>query len=142
MPLVSPRIRIRRAWGLWLTGTMVCTHIAAKFPTNPTWAVAGRSRGRLEKLAAKLRKEYPDRVQPSQKMRSSHFKVVAPDVTQSLGEVIGRGGGGARCASAALSTQLMEKPSAEVPTLIRDWVANYHEQVKAKGVAGGGTTKF
>lgn len=52
------------------TGTMVCTHIAAKFPTNLKWAVAGRSRERLEKLAAKLRKEYPDRVQPGEKMQS------------------------------------------------------------------------
>lgn len=52
------------------TGTMVCTHIAAKFPTNLKWSVAGRSRERLEKLAAKLRKEYPDRVQPGESMQA------------------------------------------------------------------------
>lgn len=49
------------------TGTMVCTHIAATFATNLKWAVAGRSRQRLETLAEKLRKEYPDRVQPGKK---------------------------------------------------------------------------
>ncbi|KAJ0110292.1 saccharopine dehydrogenase [Diaporthe amygdali] len=121
-----------------LTGTMVCTHIAAKFPTNPTWAVAGL--GRLEKLAAKLRKEYPDRVQPD-------LKVVAPDDTQSLGEVIG--GGAKVCISSvvyavdgeaivrACIEQLTDYVDcAEVPTLIRDLVANYHEQAVAKGVAG------
>ncbi|KAI7785766.1 saccharopine dehydrogenase [Diaporthe eres] len=64
-------------------GTMVCMHIAANFPTNLKWAVAGRSRKRLEKLTAKLRKEYPDRLQPD-------LEVVAPDDTQTLGEVIGR----------------------------------------------------
>lgn len=53
------------------TGTMVCMHIAAKFPTNLKWSVAGRSRERLEKLAAKLRKEYPDRVQPGEKIHSA-----------------------------------------------------------------------
>lgn len=56
------------------TGTMVCTHIAAKFPTNLKWSVAGRSRERLEKLAAKLRKEYPDRVQPGQKMQLAQLE--------------------------------------------------------------------
>lgn len=53
------------------TGTMVCMHIAAKFPTNLRWSVAGRSRERLEKLAVKLREEYPDRVQPGKKMLSA-----------------------------------------------------------------------
>lgn len=57
------------------TGTMVCMHIAAKFPTNLKWSVAGRSRERLEKLAAKLRKEYPDRVQPGKKMQSAPLEM-------------------------------------------------------------------
>lgn len=53
------------------TGTMVCMHIAARFPTNLKWSVAGRSWERLEKLAARLKTEYPDRVQPGEKMRSA-----------------------------------------------------------------------
>lgn len=86
------------------TGTLVCTHIAAKFSTNLKWSVAGRSRERLEKLAAKLRKEYPDRVQPGEKIQSARLKsrwepadtpqpdleIVAPDDTKTLGEVMGR----------------------------------------------------
>lgn len=57
--------------GSGFTGTMVCMHIAAKFPTNLKWAVAGRSRERLEKLASNLRKEYPNRIQPGENMQSA-----------------------------------------------------------------------
>lgn len=31
--------------------------------------------------------------------------------------------------------------SAAVPTLIRDWIAKYHEQAEANGVAVNGTTE-
>ncbi|WYZ38315.1 hypothetical protein EsH8_III_000229 [Colletotrichum jinshuiense] len=124
--------------GSGFTGTMVCTHIAAQFPTNLKWAVAGRSRERLEQLANKLRKEYPDRVQPE-------LEVVSPDDTQTLGEVIGR-------AKVCISTVLyavdgenivracVEQGTdyvdcAAVPTICRDWIDKFDEKAKENGVA-------
>jgi hypothetical protein len=62
---------------------MVCTHIAAKLPTDLKWAVAGRSLERLEKLAAKLRKEYPDRLQPGENIQSAHLKKLVGKLTAS-----------------------------------------------------------
>ncbi|GJC78315.1 saccharopine dehydrogenase-like oxidoreductase [Colletotrichum liriopes] len=122
------------------TGTMVCTHIAANFPTNLKWAVAGRSQGRLEKLAAKLRNEYPDRVQPD-------LEIVAPVDTKTLGEVIGRAKvcissvvyavDGEAIVRACIEQRTDYVDCAAVPTLIRDWVAKYHEQAEANGVAVG-----
>ncbi|GKT93288.1 saccharopine dehydrogenase [Colletotrichum tofieldiae] len=119
------------------TGTMVCTHIAANFPTNLKWAVAGRSQGRLEKLAAKLRNEYP--IECSQ--------IVAPDDTKTLGEVIGRAKvcissvvyavDGEAIVRACIEQRTDYVDCAAVPTLIRDWVAKYHEQAEANGVAVG-----
>ncbi|KAK7966728.1 uncharacterized protein PG986_001005 [Apiospora aurea] len=46
------------------TGTLTADHIAQFLPTNTKWAIAGRSMGRLEELAAKLSKLSPDRAQP------------------------------------------------------------------------------
>ncbi|KAJ4422408.1 hypothetical protein N0V82_002964 [Gnomoniopsis sp. IMI 355080] len=117
---------------------MVCTHIAAKFPTNLPWSVAGRSRERLEALAAKLRKEYPDRVQPD-------LEIVAPDDSQTLGEVIGRAKvclssvvyplDGDAIIRACIEQRTDYVDCAGVPTLVRDWVTKYHEQAEANGVA-------
>ncbi|KAL1866679.1 hypothetical protein Daus18300_006623 [Diaporthe australafricana] len=113
--------------GSGFTGTMVCTHMAAKFPTNLRWAIAGRSRERLERLAAKLKKEYPDRVQPD-------LEIVAPEDTQTLGEVIGRAKVCISSVVYAVDGEAIVRAAA-VPTLIRDWVAKYHEQAEANGVA-------
>ncbi|KZL84192.1 saccharopine dehydrogenase [Colletotrichum incanum] len=120
------------------TGTMVCTHIAANFPTNLKWAVAGRSQERLEKLAAKLGKKYPDRVQPD-------LEIVAPDDTKTLGEVIGRASvcissvvyaiDGEAIVRACIEQGTDYVDCAAIPTLIQDWVAKYHEQAEANGVA-------
>jgi short subunit dehydrogenase-like uncharacterized protein len=46
------------------TGRLTADHIARHLPTNLRWAIAGRSRSKLEDLAAKLQKIDPDRVQP------------------------------------------------------------------------------
>lgn len=46
------------------TGALTAEHIARYLPTNLRWAIAGRSRGKLEDLAARLQKLEPDRVQP------------------------------------------------------------------------------
>ncbi|TEA11433.1 Saccharopine dehydrogenase-like oxidoreductase [Colletotrichum sidae] len=120
------------------TGTMVCTHIAAKFPTNLGWAVAGRSRERLDRLAAKLKEEYPDRVQPD-------LHIVAPDDTKALGRVIGAARvcissvvypvDGDPIIEACIEQRTDYVDCAGVPTLVRDWIAKYHEKAEANGVA-------
>ncbi|KAK8038157.1 hypothetical protein PG994_014924 [Apiospora phragmitis] len=46
------------------TGTLTAEHIAQFLPTNTKWAIAGRSTGKLDELAVKLKKLSPDRVQP------------------------------------------------------------------------------
>lgn len=46
------------------TGALTAEHIARHLPTNLRWAIAGRSKGKLEDLAARLQKLEPDRVQP------------------------------------------------------------------------------
>jgi short subunit dehydrogenase-like uncharacterized protein len=58
------------------TGTMICTHIAANFPTNLKWAIVGRSEERLRKLSAKLKAEYPDRMQPGKNWELLHPQVI------------------------------------------------------------------
>ncbi|KAK2773095.1 saccharopine dehydrogenase [Colletotrichum kahawae] len=120
------------------TGTMVCTHIAAHFPTNLKWSVAGRSQERLEKLAAKLSKEYPDRVQPD-------LEIVAPDDADRLGEVIGRAKvcissvvyavDGDPIIEACIEQRTDYVDCAGVPTFVQDWVGKYHEKAEANGVA-------
>ena len=46
------------------TGRLTAEHIQRHLPTNLKWAIAGRSREKLEKLAAKLKGIDPDRLQP------------------------------------------------------------------------------
>ncbi|KAJ4392169.1 hypothetical protein N0V93_005792 [Gnomoniopsis smithogilvyi] len=46
------------------TGKYTAEHIATNLPTNLKWALAGRSREKLEKLAADIRPLNPDRQQP------------------------------------------------------------------------------
>lgn len=60
-----------RRYGITMVGasgftvTHVYLHIGAKLHRNLQWAISGRSQDRLEKLAARLRENYPDRVEPS-----------------------------------------------------------------------------
>ncbi|KAK1569737.1 Saccharopine dehydrogenase-domain-containing protein [Colletotrichum navitas] len=124
--------------GSGYTGRLVCSHIAATFPTDLRWAIAGRSAERLGQVAAKLKKEHPDRVQPE-------LEIVTPDDTKRLAEVIGR-------AKVCISTVLyavdgenvvracVEQGTdyvdcAAVPTICRDWIDKFDEQAKEKGVA-------
>ena len=46
------------------TGALTAEHIAEHLPTNLRWAVAGRSRNKLEKLAEDLKRINSDRGQP------------------------------------------------------------------------------
>ena len=47
------------------TGELTARAIAEQLPTNLKWAIAGRSEAKLEKLAAKLKSSFPDRLEPS-----------------------------------------------------------------------------
>ncbi|KUI59820.1 hypothetical protein VP1G_07044 [Cytospora mali] len=46
------------------TGKYTSEHITGHLPTDLKWAIAGRSQGKLEKLAAELKELNPDRRQP------------------------------------------------------------------------------
>lgn len=48
------------------TGLLTADHIAANLPTNLKWAISSTSRLKLETLAGKLKKDYPDRTQPGE----------------------------------------------------------------------------
>lgn len=51
-------------WIQGYTGKFTVQHIATHLPTNLKWAIAGRSREKLEKVAARLQKINGDRQQP------------------------------------------------------------------------------
>lgn len=51
---------------LGYTGKYTAEHITTHLPTNLKWALAGRSRDKLEKLAAEIKPLNPDRQQPGE----------------------------------------------------------------------------
>ncbi|KAJ4094493.1 hypothetical protein NW769_012157 [Fusarium oxysporum] len=124
--------------GSGFTGTKVCTHIAAKLPKDLKWAIAGRSRGRLEKLTEKLREKYPDRVQPE-------VEIVTPHDSQTLGDVIGWAKVCISCVLYAVDGENIVRACVEqgtdyvdcnaVPPMCRDWIDKYHEKAAENGVA-------
>lgn len=62
-PLIScPRTRLTGRIGY--TGKFTAQHITTHLSTDLKWAIAGRSRDKLEKLAAELKALNPDRLQP------------------------------------------------------------------------------
>ena len=46
------------------TGRLAAKHIARTFPTNLRWALAGRSRSKLDSLATECQNLDSDRLQP------------------------------------------------------------------------------
>uniref|UniRef100_A0A8H7K304 Saccharopine dehydrogenase NADP binding domain-containing protein n=1 Tax=Bionectria ochroleuca TaxID=29856 RepID=A0A8H7K304_BIOOC len=120
------------------TGTLISTYIAANLPTDLKWAITGRSQARLDKLAAKLREDYPDRVQPE-------LEVVSPDDAKTLGEVIGKAKvcisivlyheDGEKVVRACIEQRTDYVDSAAVPNLFKEWIEKYHQQAQQNGVA-------
>ncbi|KAL8370110.1 hypothetical protein RB595_000470 [Gaeumannomyces hyphopodioides] len=47
------------------TGLYAAEYIAESLPTDLSWAIAGRSRDKLEKIATDLKAQHPDRSQPA-----------------------------------------------------------------------------
>ncbi|OTA52450.1 hypothetical protein K449DRAFT_457079 [Hypoxylon sp. EC38] len=52
------------------TGSLTAEHIVRHLPTSLKWAIAGRSRSKLETLARKLKDLDPDRLQPGKELDS------------------------------------------------------------------------
>ncbi|KAJ4385052.1 hypothetical protein N0V85_008293 [Neurospora sp. IMI 360204] len=53
------------------TGKYTAQHITTHLPTNLKWAVAGRSRSKLEAVVSRLQELNPDRLPPSIEIISS-----------------------------------------------------------------------
>lgn len=52
------------------TGMLTAEHITQFLPTNIRWAIEGRSKGKLDRLATRLGRLSPDRTQPGQSTTS------------------------------------------------------------------------
>ncbi|ETS84863.1 hypothetical protein PFICI_02888 [Pestalotiopsis fici W106-1] len=120
------------------TGALTADHIARHLPTNLRWAIAGRSRAKLEDLAAKLQKIEPNRVQPE-------IEVVLFDRQDKLDEVVRKA---QICISVVTYCHVGDqvvKACVENGTDYVDtaggvvqfgrWFSQYHEKAKAAGVA-------
>ncbi|KAK8066357.1 hypothetical protein PG997_013104 [Apiospora hydei] len=106
-------------------------------PTNTKWAIAGRSTGKLEELAAKLSKLSPDRVQPV-------VEIVDLSDERALAHLVGKA---KVCISVVTYWQVGEKvvksciesgtdyvdANGDIYGL-KEWIDKYHEQAVAKGV--------
>ena len=46
------------------TGRLTAEYISRQLPSDIQWAISGRSRSKLDALAAKLKDSFPDRPQP------------------------------------------------------------------------------
>jgi hypothetical protein len=57
------------------TGKFTAEHIATSLPTDLRWALAGRSRQKLERVAAECKSLNPDRIQPGKKAAPLPFPV-------------------------------------------------------------------
>ena len=67
------------------TGALTAEHIAEHLPKDLRWAIAGRSKEKLEKLAEKLRKIEPNRIEPG--MGSPFYLPSLHDVKAQLTQV-------------------------------------------------------
>ncbi|KAI1475364.1 hypothetical protein K445DRAFT_219923 [Daldinia sp. EC12] len=63
------------------TGSLTAEHIVRHLPVDLKWAIAGRSKSKLESLASKLKELDPERVQPE-------IEVVKFDDPRQLGSVV------------------------------------------------------
>ncbi|KAI0837133.1 Saccharopine dehydrogenase-domain-containing protein [Hypoxylon sp. FL0890] len=120
------------------TGVLTAQHIAANLPTNLKWAIAGRSRSKLEGLAGELKEEFPDRTQPV-------IEIVTVEDREKLYSIIGE----ARvCISTVFFAEAGEQvvqacvecgtdyvDCAAVSSLLYTWIRKYHKEAQANGAA-------
>ncbi|KAH7316978.1 Saccharopine dehydrogenase-domain-containing protein [Stachybotrys elegans] len=120
------------------TGRLTAGVIAEQLPTNLKWAIAGRSRTKLENLAAELKRISPDRVQPA-------IEVVSFDNQDELDALVKRTN---VCISLVLYLKvgtLVVKSCVENGTdyidcdrgavRAKQWIDAYHEQAKKNRAA-------
>jgi hypothetical protein len=66
------------------TGLYATEYMAEALPTDLSWAIAGRSREKLEKIAADLKTLNPDRRQPGMHAAPSPARSQPPGETRVL----------------------------------------------------------
>ncbi|KEY66490.1 hypothetical protein S7711_04819 [Stachybotrys chartarum IBT 7711] len=120
------------------TGRLTASVIAEQLPTNLKWAIAGRSRSKLESLAKELREINPDRLRPA-------IEVVSFDSQDELDALVKRT---KVCISLVLYLKvgtMVVKSCVENGTdyidcdrgsvRAKQWIDTYHEQAKATRAA-------
>ena len=55
------------------TGKLTAEHVATNLPTDLKWALAGRSRNKLEAVAAECKTLNPNRIQPGKYQLTLHL---------------------------------------------------------------------
>lgn len=120
------------------TGALTAEHIARHLPTNLRWAIAGRSKGKLEDLAARLQKLEPDRVQPE-------IEVVSFDRQDDVGAVVRKATVcisvvtychvGDQVVQACVENGTDYLDTAGGVVQFGQWFSQYHQKAKAAGVA-------
>lgn len=120
------------------TGSLTAEYIVRHLPTNLKWAIAGRSRSKLETLARKLKDLDPDRLQPE-------IEVVSFKDRKELDSVVKDS---KVCVSVVLYWQIGEvivkscvengtdyvDVAGDIP-LLRTFVEKYHDMAVTAGVA-------
>ncbi|KAI1867908.1 uncharacterized protein JN550_006715 [Neoarthrinium moseri] len=120
------------------TGLLTAEHIVEHLPTSLRWAIAGRSRTKLDALASRLKKLGPDKIQPA-------IEVVSVEDQDQLDAVV-------RKAKVCLSVVLYFSVGRHVVRAcvengtdyldvtgniaeLYSWIEDYHEKAKANNVA-------
>lgn len=118
------------------TGKLTAEYITASLPTDFKWAIAGRSESKLNTLAAELRAQNPDRVQPSiqvSQLEKADLLRLAK-TTKVLITTVGpyhKYGSAVVEACAETGTHYLDV-TGEVPW-VRDMIHKYHDKAKETG---------
>ncbi|KAM0815636.1 putative Saccharopine dehydrogenase-domain-containing protein [Seiridium cardinale] len=120
------------------TGSLVAEHIVQHLPTNLQWAIAGRSKQKLEHLAAKLAKLAPDRVQPVIEIASlnqrDQLDAVMRKTTICI-SVVSYSHVGTQVVEACVENGTDYLDTNGTVTQFGQWFSQYHEKAKASGTA-------
>ncbi|KAI0122865.1 Saccharopine dehydrogenase-domain-containing protein [Xylariales sp. AK1849] len=123
------------------TGASTAEHIVENLPTNLKWVIAGRSQGKVEALAAKLKKLGPDRIQLVSLDAREQIDAVVRKAKVCIG-VVSYWKVGTQVVEACIEngtdyvdTLLTIHVKVLVISTIRDWVRRHRERAKAASVA-------
>ncbi|KAH6646213.1 Saccharopine dehydrogenase-domain-containing protein [Truncatella angustata] len=120
------------------TGALTAEHIVQHLPTNLRWAIAGRSKEKLDGLAARLRELAPDRVQPA-------IEIVSLDRHDQLNtvllksnvciSVVSYGRVGTQVIEACIENRTDYIDTFSGIAQLKQWVSQYQKRAEAAGVA-------